>query len=166
MRAGRVITARIRLMAAIGAGVLIAALAIALVMTRGTLAEARAQFETWKMSVAHAEAEARATAQADKIRKEKEDAKAAYVAQGEFDALRERYALLVRAKAAGGAPGRANLSSAADPAALPAESAAGSGVPFGTILIDTADALICAENTAYAQAAHGWAVAIVKDVEP
>ncbi|AYO76420.1 hypothetical protein [Sphingobium yanoikuyae] len=159
---------RIRLVAVIAAGVVIVALLAALLLTRATLADERGKFELWKTAVAHAQAEAKADALDQKAKQEAKDAKAAQSAQSDYDALRERYARLVRAQTAGHSSRGADLPRSADHASLPAEGAedsdlpvgTGDGIPFGTILISQGDALICAENTAYAQGAYGWATQI------
>lgn len=159
---------RLKLAAGIGTLALILALAIALVATRTTLADARAQFEQWKLAVAHAQADATARALAAKIERERHEANVARTAQADYDALRERYAGLLRAEAAGRASRSTNMPRASEAAGVLGDAAedtvvparTGTGVPAGTILIAQADALICAENTAYAQAAHGWAIKI------
>lgn len=158
----------IRIAVAIAAGVVIAALVAALLLTRATLAEERGKFEIWKTSVAHTQAEAKADALEQKAKQEAKDAKAAQSAQSDYDALRERYTSLVRAQAARSSGSGADLRRSADDAGIPAEGTedpdlpvgAGDGIPFGTILISQGDALICAENTAYAQGAYGWATEI------
>jgi hypothetical protein len=158
----------IRLAVAIAASVVIAALVAALLLTRATLAEERGKFEIWKTSVAHTQAEAKADALEQKAKQEAKDAKAAQSAQSDYDALRERYTSLVRAQAARSSGSGTDLRRSADDAGIPAEGAedpdlpvgAGDGIPFGTILISQGDALICAENTAYAQGAYGWAAEI------
>ncbi|WP_287002313.1 hypothetical protein [Sphingobium sp.] len=158
----------IRLAVAIAAGVVIAVLVAALLLTRATLAEERGKFEIWKTSVAHTQAEAKADALEQKAKQEAKDAKAAQSAQSDYDALRERYTSLVRSQAARHPGSGADLRRSADAAGIPAEGTedpdlpvgAGDGIPFGTILISQGDALICAENTAYAQGAYGWATEI------
>jgi hypothetical protein len=160
--------ARIKTIAAMGAGLAIMGLLVALIATRATLAETKLRFELWQTAVAHTQAEATADALTQKIEREAEYAKAATAAQSDYDALRERYARLVRTQAARHPAGRADLPGAARPAGIPQDAAenpelpsgAGDGIPFGTILIPQADALICAENTAYAQGAYGWAAGI------
>ncbi|WP_180275721.1 hypothetical protein [Sphingobium sp. IP1] len=158
----------IRRAVAIAAGVVIAMLVAALLLTRATLAEERGKFEIWKTSVAHTQAEAKADALEQKAKQEAKDAKAAQSAQSDYDALRERYTSLVRAQAARHPGSGADLRRSADDAGIPAEGAenpdlpvgSGDGIPFGTILISQGDALICAENTAYAQGAYRWATEI------
>ena len=162
-----VIMQNIRLAVAIATAVAIAALLAALLLTRATLASEHNKFELWKTAVAHAQAEAKATALEQKALKEANDAKAAHAAQSDYDALRERYAGLVRAQTARSSGSDPALSRGADAAPVSAQGAddprfpfEGGGVPAGTILIPQTDALICAENTAYAQAAHDWALRI------
>ncbi|WP_343546769.1 hypothetical protein [Sphingobium yanoikuyae] len=158
----------IRLAAAIVAGIAIALLVAALLLTRATLAEERGKFEIWKTSVAHTQAEAKADALEQKAKQEAKDAKAAQSAQSDYDALRERYAGLVRAQATQRSADGTDLRRSAQSAGIPAQAAqdsdisdgAGDGIPFGTVLISQGDALICAENTAYAQGAYGWAAQI------
>lgn len=155
----------IRLAAAIVAGIAIALLVAALLLTRATLAEERGKFEIWKTAVAHAQAEAKADALEEKAKQEAKDAKAAQSAQSDYDALRERYTGLVRTQAARHPGSGVDLRRPADDAGVSPEGAenpdlpvgAGDGLPFGTILISQGDALICAENTAYAQGAYSWA---------
>lgn len=158
----------IRLAAAIVGGIVIAMLVAALLLTRATLAEERGKFEIWKAAVAHAQAEAKANALEEKAKRDAKDAKAAQAAQSDYDALRERYAGLVRAQAAQRSGSGTDLRRSPDASRLPVEGpedsdisvGPGNGIPFGTILISQGDALICAENTAYAQGAYGWAAEI------
>lgn len=158
----------VRVAAAITAGIVIAALLVALLLTRATLAQERGKFELWKTAVAHAQAEAKADALEEKAKQEAKDAKAAQAAQSDYDALRERYAGLVRTQAAQHPDRGADLRRSANAAGVPAPAAenpqlpvgAGNGIPFGTVLISQGDALICAENTAYAQGAYDWAAQI------
>lgn len=147
------------------AGLIIVALAVALFATRATLADTKRQFADWRTAVANVQAEATSRAYVEKLMEEAHYAHAAENAQDLYDDLRNRYTALVRAKAAGNSSSEANLPRPAEASAVPADAAADSGVPVGaiptgTILIPQADALICAENTAYAQAAHEWATTL------
>lgn len=122
-------------------------------------AESAARARDW-LEYARAQAEAESEALSQKLKKEAEDARNAENAQIAYDRLRERFDGLVRAQAARGAPGRANLSRPAAPAGVPALAAEGFGIPFGSIIVSVDDALICADNAAYALAAHQWALGL------
>lgn len=167
--------ANIRTIAAICAGLVIAALGVALTLQSfrldATQADLRAEKSGRKADhagYARAQAEATANALADKLKVEKEDAKDRELAQAGYDALRERYAGILRTKAAGSAGGGTDLSRPGERAGVHADRAesaelfagAGAAIPFGSILIPQRDALICAENTAFAQGAHGWALTL------
>lgn len=162
------ILSRLKRAAMIGIALLIVALTLALFATRATLADTKRQFSEWQVAVQHAQEKAEADAYVEKLMKEAKHANDARLAQADFDALRERYARLVRSKAASGAARRSDLPAASDATFVLDATASdtsvpvgrGDGVPAGTILIAQADALICAENTAYAQAAYGWAQAV------
>lgn len=147
----------------IGPGLVLALTMIALLLSfrleaaRAALEAERRARATDHANYAQAQAEAVQRALAAKLEREKEDARQAQVAQAAFDDLRRRYDGIVRAKAAGGAGGRPDLSRAPSTPGVPADSTTGSGIPFGSIAISVDDALICGENTAYATAAHEWA---------
>lgn len=122
-------------------------------------AESAARARDWS-EYARAQAEAESEALSHKLKTEAEYARNAENAQIAYDRLRERFDGLVRAKVAGGSPGRADLPRPAAPASIPSLAAEGSGVPFGSIVLTVADALICADNSAYALAAHQWALGL------
>lgn len=146
---------------------LLAVLVLALIVqtfrldaTRARLeAESAARARDW-LEYARAQAEAESESLSQKLKKEVEDARNAENAQIAYDRLRERFDSLVRAQAARGAPGRADLSRPAAAAGVSALAAQGAGVPFGSIVLSVDDALICADNSAYALAAHQWALGL------
>lgn len=167
--------ANIRTIAAICAGLVIAALGVALTLQSFRLDATQADLRVEKSGrkadragYARAQAEATANALAEKLKVEKEDAKDRELAQAGYDALRERYAGILRTKAAGSSGGGIDLSRPAEPAGVHASRAegaelfagAGPALPFGTILIPQEDALTCADNTAFAQGAYRWAKSI------
>lgn len=164
------IAARLRMMATIGAVLVLAALALFATVQTFRLASTQADLRAEKdgrradrAAVVRAQSEATALALAEKLKKEKEDAEAAQLAQADYDALRQRYAGVLRSQGAGGAPGRADLPRTASATGISDEAAAGAGLPVGAIIIAQSDALICADNTAYAQAAFAWAEGIAKE---
>lgn len=122
-------------------------------------AESAARARDWS-EYARAQAEAESEALSHKLKTEAEYARNAENAQVAYDRLRERFDGLVRAKVAGGSSGRADLPRPAAPSSIPALAAEGSGVPFGSIVLSVDDALICADNSAYALAAHQWAMGL------
>ncbi len=94
---------------------------------------------------------AEAQALAAKQKQEAEYAQAAKNADASYDALRARYAALLRSKAGSGAAGKADLPGATQATGVPETTA-----PDASILISADDAMICAENTAKAIAAWEW----------
>lgn len=167
--------ANIRTIAAICAGLVIAALGVALTLqsfrldaTQADLRAEKSGRKTDRESYARAQAEAMVQAVVEKSKVEMENAKDRELAQASYDALRERYAGILRAKAAGSSGSGTDLSRPGERAGVHAHRAEGAelfagasaAVPFGTILIPQEDALICAENTAFAQGAHGWALTL------
>ena len=122
-------------------------------------AESAARARDWS-EYARAQAEAESEALSQKLKTEAEYARNAENAQLSYDRLRERFDGLVRAQAARSAPGRTDLPRPATAAGVPALAAEGSGVPFGSIIVSVDDALICADNSAYALAAHQWAMGL------
>lgn len=168
--------ANIRTIAAICAGLVIAALGVALTLqsfrlgaTQANLRAERSGRKADRESYARAQAEAMVQAVVEKSKVEMENAKDRELAQAGYDALRERYAGILRTKAAGSSGGGTDLSRPAEPAGVHADRAesaellagAGAAIPFGSILIPQEDALTCADNTAFAQGAHGWAVSLL-----
>lgn len=96
-----------------------------------------------------------AFARAEKLRKETRYAEASKQSQAAYDALAARYraAVLRAAQAHPGSAAKANMPVLAANTGVPETAGSSAIVPF---LIDTADALICADNTAKAQAARDY----------
>ena len=136
--------------------------------TQADLRAEKSGRKTDRESYARAQAEAMVQAVVEKSKVEMENAKDRELAQAGYDALRERYAGILRTKAAESSGGGTDLSRPGERAGVHADRAegaellagAGAAIPFGTILIPQEDALICAENTAFAQGAHGWALTL------
>jgi len=96
-----------------------------------------------------------ALAYADKIAKEKEYEAARQSSAATYAGLSADYraaVLRLTARANPGGGGKADMPIASPSAGLPADPATGA-----FIFVSTDDALICGENTAYAQAAYEWA---------
>ncbi|MDF0543320.1 hypothetical protein PX699_13260 [Sphingobium sp. H39-3-25] len=110
-----------------------------------------------------AQMEATAKAFAQKQALEKEYERKAEVADAAYSDLSGQYrAAVLRYAAAQRAAGRTDLPGATQAPEVSDGSGQGAGIPQGSILIATDDALICAENTARLQIARGW----VLDVAP
>lgn len=103
-----------------------------------------------------------ADAYAAKARKEADHEAARTASANAFAHLARRYraAIMQRAadRAGPAAARRADLPGNADAARLSGHPAQGAAVPDDAFSISGNDARICADNTAYAQAAHQWAV--------
>jgi len=96
-----------------------------------------------------------ALAYADKIAKEKQYEAARQSSAATYAGLSADYrsaVLRLAAKANPGGGGKADMPRPTESAGLPADPATGA-----FIFVSTDDALICGENTAYAQAAYEWA---------